>query len=514
MKFLLIYLDAFQATEDWRGAYSHGIGYLISSLKQSGQDVSFYHVIRIPDRDEFLGHVKHQSPDAIGFSCTSNMYKYARQLAAWLREAPELRAIEMLIGGVHPTLAADEILNEDLFDIICTGEGEEPLTDYCRLRESGRSVSEVPNLWGRESGKFFRNPRRSLPDLDHLPFPARDEFHFQNLHHMRQGVAAVMASRGCPFSCNYCCNHALRALTKGLGRYTRFRSVDKVIAELKLLKNKYPQIKRFAFQDDNLPLKSVWFSEFCEKYLREVGMPYSCNLHPSLADENVVQALADSGCVRIDIGLESGNEYIRRKVLGRKLDIKTFISAMHRIHEAGITLCTNNIIGIPGEGIREMLETVKLNSQIGTEILQLFIFYPFPKTRLYQFCKEQGLLTGKEYQDFNTESVLKMPALKNIQVHFIRDYFSRLVLLYRRLKNKGKAARIVERILDAVIQNRIVLPILYPHILGFLSRIKSHVFFRHNEPMDNKVTSFDKKEGRDSIACCGRTGCSSGDDID
>jgi radical SAM superfamily enzyme YgiQ (UPF0313 family) len=167
---------------------------------------------------------------------------------------------------------------------------------------------------------------------------------------------------------------------------------------------------------------------------------------------------------------------------------------MHRIHEAGITLCTNNIIGIPGEGIREMLETVKLNSQIGTDILQLFIFYPFPKTRLYQLCKEQGLLTGKEYQDFNTQSVLKMSALKKIQVHFIRDYFSRLVLLYRRLKNKGKAARIAERILDAVIQNRIVLPILYPHILGFYSRIKLHVFFRRNNPMDDKLTSFGKNK--------------------
>ncbi len=484
MKFLLIYLDAFQATDDWRGAYSHGIGYLLSSLKQSGQDVFFHHIIRVPERDEFIGYVKRKSPDAIGFSSTSNMYTYARQLAAWLREDPGLQKIEMLIGGVHPTLAPDDVLNEGLFDIICTGEGEDPLTDYCRLRESGRSVSEVPNLWGRENRNIFRNPRRPLPDLDSFPFPARDEFHFQNLHHMRQGVAAVMASRGCPFNCNYCCNHALRALTKGLGRYTRFRSVDNVVAELKLLRSKYPHIKRFAFQDDNLPLYPAWFSEFCQKYPEEIGMPYSCNLHPSLASDKIIQSLADTGCVRIDIGLESGNDHIRREVLGRKLDIETFSAAMHRIHEAGITLCTNNIIGIPGEGIREMLETVKLNSEIGTEILQLFIFYPFPGTRLYQVCKDKGLLTGQEYQDFNTESVLKMSALKKIQVHFIRDYFSRLVVLYRRLKSRGKSGRIIERILDAVIQNRVILPILYPNMLGFFSRIKSHMFNRRNEPVE------------------------------
>jgi anaerobic magnesium-protoporphyrin IX monomethyl ester cyclase len=481
MKFLLIYLDAFQAAEDWRGAYSHGVGYLLSSLKQSGQDVSFYHVIRIPERDEFLEYVKSQSPDAIGFSSTSNMYTYARQLAAWLREDPGLQKIEMLMGGVHPTLAPDDVLNEGLFDIICTGEGEAPLTDYCRLRDSGRSVSEVPNLWGRENGNIFRNPRRPLPDLDGLPFPARQEFQFQNLHHMRQGVAAVMASRGCTFSCNYCCNHALRALTKGLGRYTRFRSVDNVIAELKLLKSTYPHIKRFAFQDDNLPLYQAWFSEFCDKYPGEIGMPYSCNLHPSLADEKVVQSLADTGCVRIDIGLESGNDHIRREVLGRKLDIETFTAAMHRIREAGITLCTNNIIGIPGEGIREMLETVKLNSEIGTEILQLFIFYPFPKTRLYQVCKERGLLTGQEHQDFNTKSILKMSAQKKRRVYFIRDYFSPLVKLYRKLYSKGRAGRLAAGIMDAVIQNKLTFRILYPHTTGCIHRLKSRMHLRRDE---------------------------------
>lgn len=146
---------------------------------------------------------------------------------------------------------------------------------------------------------------------------------------------------------------------------------------------------------------------------------------------------------------------------------------MRRIKEAGITLCTNNIVGIPGEGMREMLETVKLNSEIGTEILQLFIFYPFPGTRLFQTCKEKGLLSGKEFHNFNTESVLKMSPLKKRQVYFIRDYFSRLVRLYRRLDSKGGAGRYISRMLDMLLCNKITFCFLYPHPLRFINRFKS-----------------------------------------
>lgn len=472
VKILLVYPDICPAMENWQGAYAHGVGYLIASVRRSGHDISLCHLVTMPEREAFLQRVQEASPDAVAFSSTSNMYPFTRTLAEWLKEDPKLGAVERLIGGIHPTLAADELLDEGFFDAIFVGEGEEAIVDYCELRSAGKSVSTVQNVWGREGGQVFRNPRRPLIDLDSLPMPAREDFDYLSLHHERKGAASVMAGRGCPFECNYCCNHALKGLVKGLGKYTRFRSVDNLLTELKQIRNTYPSIQRFAFEDDILSIYPKWFAEFCEKYPKEIGLPYSCNLHPGLATTKVADALAESGCARVNVGLESGNERIRQEVLGRKLNIDQFTAAMARINASGITLCTNNMFGAPGETMAEMLDTVKLNSQIGSTVHMVFIFYPFPRTRLYERCKEDGLLSDKTHHDYLTESVLDLPPLSRRRVHFMRDHFYKLVDTYRLFGSWGIVGKALAKGLDLLLCNTITFRLIYPHTVAVVKRLK------------------------------------------
>ncbi|MHC4886588.1 MAG: B12-binding domain-containing radical SAM protein, partial [Planctomycetota bacterium] len=392
--------------------------------------------------------------------------------ATWLKEDPDLGTCERLIGGIHPSLAPDEILKEGLFDIIVTGEGEGAIADYCRLRSEGRSIREVPNLWGREEGVEFRNERRPLADLDSIPIVAREDFDYLNLHHERKGAASIMAGRGCPFECRYCCNHALKALNKGLGQYTRFRSVDHVLSEIKGIQQLYPNIERIAFEDDVLPLYPKWFKEFCKKYPKEIGLPYSCNLHPGLAKPEVADALVASGCIRVNVGLESGNEKIRQEVLGRRLNLEAFIGGMDRLRDAGLTICANSILGIPGEGMAEMLDTVKLNARIGSTVHPVYIFYPFPKTQLYEQCRNEGLLTGEVRQDFLTKSVLKMDPLLRRRVEFMRDHFYRLVGVYRRLQSGGRLGAIGSRLLDALLCHAVSFGVIQRGIVPAVQWVK------------------------------------------
>jgi radical SAM superfamily enzyme YgiQ (UPF0313 family) len=109
-------------------------------------------------------------------------------------------------------------------------------------------------------------------------------------------------------------------------------------------------------------------------------------------------------------------------------------SAMNILKKHGFWIYTFNMVGIPGEGKKELIDTVRMNAESGANECQVTIFYPYPGTRLRDYCNEQGLLNKKdELTDYLSGSILKMPALQQERVLFVQQYMTIISRLYRRL---------------------------------------------------------------------------------
>lgn len=103
--------------------------------------------------------------------------------------------------------------------------------------ESGSYVIDIKGLWVKKNGKIYRNKCRPvIYDLDSLPFPDHDLYDYPWIVKSNSDRVDFLFSRGWPYNCTYCSNHALRNLQSG--NYICIRSVDNLIPEIKQVVSK------------------------------------------------------------------------------------------------------------------------------------------------------------------------------------------------------------------------------------------------------------------------------------
>ena len=244
MKILFIYPNAGSQL-----GFNYGIAHLSAVLKEAGHDVALWQLCEdiapLPSQNEFIDRLRQEGADIIGFSVVTNQWPYAKKLAAWARKAVN---VPLVCGGIHTMAAAEEILQSRVFDFIIRGEAEEAFAEFVEKIARRQSVLKVKNLGYLHEGKVQLNPLRPLPDVNTLPFKDYDIFEFQDIIDAKNGWVGLIASRGCPFSCTYCFNHAWYQL------YTREkrgyqRSVESVIEEVNWVRDHYP-LEQVVFLDD------------------------------------------------------------------------------------------------------------------------------------------------------------------------------------------------------------------------------------------------------------------------
>jgi anaerobic magnesium-protoporphyrin IX monomethyl ester cyclase len=247
-----------------------GLMTLSAVLKKAGHESQY---IDASLEKNIIKRVIELSPDIIAYSIITGSHKYYRDLNLTLKQHLNFLA---LFGGPHCTFFP-EFINEEGVDVICRGEAEKAIITLVDFLQKGKDISSIPNLWIKKEGKIYQNEIENLClNLDEIPFPDRD---FVNVykHYNKMQRRDVITSRGCPYNCTYCFNHANKELFRHKGRYVRQRSVDNVIEELKQLKDKY-HAKVFHFQDDVFTVNHQWTFDFCSRYQKEIKLPFEVQL--------------------------------------------------------------------------------------------------------------------------------------------------------------------------------------------------------------------------------------------
>ena len=389
-----------------------GVEYLVAVLKEAGHEVELLFDSGVGDIEFKLNFLKRYmkteevmlekarkfQPQLIAVSCLNNLTLWAKQMCKLFKKEFN---VPILVGGLQPTMVPEMFFRDDWdVDILCRGEGEDAILELCNSIEAGQNNYTIKNLWFKlPNGEIARNEMRALDrDIDTLPFPDKSVFYEYGAFRDR---LYIMASRGCPYKCTYCFNHNYQRLYKGLGNYVRFRKAEKVIDEVLHFKKEYPSIKEVFFYDDNFTLKKIWTLELCKQYKERVydvyKMPYKCLVRADQIDIEIAKALKESGCIYVDMGLESGDDYVRNEILKRNMSDEEIIHAANCFHEVGLDFTTLNMVGFPGETPEQMMKTITLNQKIKPSAALMTTFFPFPKTDLAERSVSEGYINEKNY---------------------------------------------------------------------------------------------------------------------
>ena len=363
-----------------------GILYLSSSLKKYGHTTYFANSTWV----EVLKAIKEFKPHIVAYSVTTGMHKELLELNRRLKKVSPFFA---LFGGPHTTFFP-ETIEEEGVDGICIGEGEGAIVDLANRMEKKEGISSIENLWIKQDGEIFRNPvRRLVEDLDSIPFPDRELIYDRFKDSRDSKIKFFISNRGCPFKCTYCFNHYLHGIYRGKGKIVRIRSVDNLIKEIAQIKQKYA-LGFLKFVNDIFFFHDEWIREFAEKYPKEIGLPFYAIVRANMITPERVRYLKKAGCHSVAMGVESGNEEIRKELLKRKMSSEQIIEACKMIRSGGIRIFTQNMIGLPTESLENAFETLELNKKCKPDYAWVSLYSPYPNTILGEKAKDMGLFDG------------------------------------------------------------------------------------------------------------------------
>jgi anaerobic magnesium-protoporphyrin IX monomethyl ester cyclase len=433
MKVLFIYsLDDIQSVRtpmrSW-ASVQFGISYISSTLKAHGHQTRLLVLGSNQWKDGaklLKTAIEEFAPRLICFTAVYSQYAFIKQAASFIKgQWPDKY---LIIGGAYATLRPDDVIAGP-FDALCIGEGEYPTLELCAQLECGNRPHDIANLWIKSpDGEIQTNaPRPFLQDLDQLPFPDREMWK-PWMREQVGGELAVLLGRGCPYDCTYCSNHALRNVAQG--KYVRVRSPANILQEVAFLQQEYPHGSIY-FEVETIALNKTWMIELCGRLAAfNATLPrplsYGCNIRvsPQSMDESLFVALEKANFYKINIGLESGSERVRRDVLKRNYSNDDFVKIVSLARKHGLKIIVFNMIGLPGESLSDHKETVLLNRRCQPDGHYTGIFYPYPGTELYNTCVQQGLIRGTlDVHNERRQPVIELPGFSRAQIRRAYAWF-------------------------------------------------------------------------------------------
>jgi radical SAM superfamily enzyme YgiQ (UPF0313 family) len=390
MRVLFVVPRSFNPKQMYR-EYPLGVGFLGTLLKQAGHDVRIFdqNVEGIDDA-RLLQLSSEFEPELIGFSVITPNYPVARHQIPRLKELNPTAKI--IAGGVHATLFPEDLLRDGA-DAVVLGEGEPVIAELANCFETGKDPSHLAGLVYRNpEGMAVRTPGQSkVTALDELPFVDRNLYNLDRYTHH-----SMLASRGCPYHCSFCCNYTGTVRSDGVA----VRWHERVIAEIEHLRDAHGAREIF-FADDIFLLRKHEILEFCRAYAaRRVGVRWIGQLRADRLDPEVAAAMRAADCQRVYLGIESGSNAILRSA-HKGMTTDQIRKGVRAAIEAGLRVKTGWIYGLPGT-IEEQYESIPFMLDLRPHEISIHQLIPFPGTVYYTNPEQFGIRIAdrKSFESF------------------------------------------------------------------------------------------------------------------
>src|SRR3989339_903008 len=316
-----------------------GIMSISALLKKHGHNAD---LLIVSEEKDIIARLKTLKPDIVGLHTITGEHNWALALAKKIKAA----GFTTLLGGPHATYYPEETINKEL--------------------------------------------RCLIEDLDSLPSPDRD-IYYKYSFLGKSSVKQFLTGRGCPYDCTFCSNHLLSKMYKGKGKYIRRVSPKKIIEEMKAVRQKWG-FRTASFTDDVFVMSNEWLDEFLPLFKKEINVPFMCNVRVNLVTEALVLKLKANGCYGVAMGIESGNEDLRNRVLKKRISNEEIIGAGRLIKSNGLKLKAFNMLGLPGETFEQAMETLEMNIKISPDFTPVSLLEPYPKYEITDYAISHGYL--------------------------------------------------------------------------------------------------------------------------
>jgi len=389
---------------------SFGLRVISSCLKKGGHETQVLFLVNDFSKryeDKVLDEVVELSKDSglIGISLMTNFFDNAAQLTARLKKDSKA---PIMWGGVHPTIRPEECLN--YADIVCVGEGEETMVEIAGAIAEGRTFNGIKGISFKDGEKIVKTGMRPLiRDLESIPFPdysydghyilSEERIHKMNenlLNKYTHGAYVTMSTRGCPFSCTYCCNSFFNKIHSGQSMI-RKRNMDSILKELTEAKKALPFITNMRFEDDCFFVYTEdEIRKFSSSYKKDIALPLLVpGIAPSTFSRDKLSMLVDAGLRWIRMGIQTGSERTKRlyKRNYSNEKVEDVIKVINEFKDNIILPSYDIILDNPWETEDDLVETLLFLARLPAPYrLNLFSLVFYPETELYDKAKREGMI--------------------------------------------------------------------------------------------------------------------------
>ena len=331
---------------------------------------------------------EHPAP-LVGLSVVDPKERVTIELIRRVKQrAPHKR---VLLGGpacVTPEYRQIFIDNiPELVDGYAMGEGEQILCEAIERVRAGQDLADLPGVFCHRDGQDqpYRK-RRRLEPLDHVPFPLYEDF----LVERYPGDELIVEwSRGCIGSCTFCKGkmidgkfriHSARAIYEALRHYAEWLGIRKFTIADPVINGDVEVMTTLCRLINDSGLELLWRGE---------AIP-----HAGLTRE-LLNSMRAAGCMELQLGVESASDTVLAAMgKGRLFSAADAAQVVRETHEAGIRTALFIIIGFPGEGEEEFMETyefVRANAAYIDELKSINALHIITDTPIHMKPDKYGL---------------------------------------------------------------------------------------------------------------------------
>lgn len=319
-------------------------------------------------------------------------------------------------------------------DVVVRGEPEYTALEWTNAIRDKRAWNEIKGISYSINGTLTHNaPRPITKSFDELPFPARHHIAHLSYHNPKLKTSpytTMITSRNCPFKCIYCVPSSLsfaRELEHRRDNNRKppvsYRSIESVEKELKELHE--AGYRAIGFMDDEFIWSEERTRDLCQA-LKKYGFKWGCQARVDTITEPVARMLSESGCLYVDLGVESFNDEIL-KFIKKGITREQIFTAIGLLKKYKVPVKLNILIGTsPLETKETLQETLQQAQKLRVDQIMFNIVSPFPGTEFYKLAKENGWIEGGEYTPTNAqrESILNYPHLSAREMEKILYQFN------------------------------------------------------------------------------------------
>ncbi len=335
---------------------------------------------------DWAGRIANLNPDIVGFSVQSSSLEPAINLSKKIKDI--IPGVTIIFGGpLHLSYSIEHAYyllqlecgrKQKVVDIVVFGEGEETIVEALQRLEKNSSLEGCLGTVIRENNRIIKNGQRPLiKNLDHIPFPEFKDLPLNKYKYRNR--LPILGSRGCIHKCVFCDDTLMWS-------HYRSRTPENILEEMKLRKGEGVEFLEFNDLLINGNLKQL--SRLCDLIIKErldIFWGGSACIDKNM-DLSFLKKLKMAGCCYLNYGIESAS----RKVLSemnKSFSIEEAKQAIEDTHKAGISVCTNWIVGFPTEthdDFKETLNFVKDNIRYLKNSIMVNSFILKYNTTLFQ----------------------------------------------------------------------------------------------------------------------------------